>query len=172
MRTLTTAADLVKAQEQDRTYNYIVRQGYYEVASSMICDRHQIILELGPYGGPLVRGCDYMDIVASRAFPIKYHMDARVTPWDIPDKKYDLVVALQFLEHMGGHQREVWKEMRRVAKDALVSLPYMWKTEDFHDGIDEAVIRGWTGEDPDKPGELVFDQSGYARIVLFYGERT
>jgi hypothetical protein len=41
----------------------------------------------------------------------------------VADNAYDLFVALQVFEHLGTSQREAFREVRRVARHAIISLP-------------------------------------------------
>ena len=41
--------------------------------------------------------------------------------------KYDLFVALQVFEHLRDRQREAFREVRRVARHAIISLPIGWR---------------------------------------------
>lgn len=78
--------------------------------------------------------------------------DATKLPYPIIDKYYDCFVALQVFEHLGKFQSEVFKEIMRISKNAILSFPYKWNCPgDIHHGIDEEVIKGWTnGEVPTK----------------------
>lgn len=50
--------------------------------------------------------------------------DARLTPWSmISDKYYDIFVALQVLEHLGPNQLNVFREIKRVSKNAFSRCP-------------------------------------------------
>lgn len=166
---VTTYDRLAELEKKTLGYAFTVRWSYYQAAARHVAPWHNTVLEIGPWKAPLVLNADYMDKVQELTFPVKYHFDARNVPWPIEGGQYDLVVALQFLEHMRGAQARVWKEMRRVARDAIISLPYKWDEDDVHRDIDEAVIFGWTGEEPTQSA-LVTDDSGATRIVLFYGE--
>lgn len=68
---------------------------------------------------------------------IRYLHDATITPCPIEDKAYDLLIALQVWEHLEGKQQDVFKEVMRVSKMAILSFPYKWKTScPIHSGID------------------------------------
>lgn len=101
------------------------------------------VLELGAYQAPIVVNADLMDL-SDKGNP-KYHQDATKVPWEIPDKKYTLFIALQVWEHLGDKQKEVFVEVMRVAKYAILSFPLNWNCPgDCHHGITEEVISEWT----------------------------
>jgi 2-polyprenyl-3-methyl-5-hydroxy-6-metoxy-1,4-benzoquinol methylase len=76
----------------------------------------------------------------------KFIQDATKVPWDIKDKEYDCVVALQVFEHLGTQQSRVFREIQRVSKYSILSFPYLWKTEpdNCHYMIDKNKIAKWT----------------------------
>lgn len=74
--------------------------------------------------------------------------DATKLPYPIVDKYYDCFIALQVFEHLGKFQSEVFKEIKRISKNAILSFPYKWNCPgDIHHGIDEEVIKGWTNDE-------------------------
>ena len=90
-------------------------------------------LELGPYLRTVIIGADVMDLrrqsklVSSGQFVIH---DATSVPWPIADKSYDLFVALQVFEHLGDSQPDAFREVCRIARNAIISLPIDWDMED------------------------------------------
>lgn len=69
------------------------------------------------------------------------------TSWPISDQSYDLVIALQVWEHLGDRQVEAFAELPRIARYAILSLPYKCRrrSNPSHSNIDDAVVRRWTG---------------------------
>ena len=113
------------------------------------------VLEIGPYKAPFVVNSDVIDKKDySDYFPFKINEviihDASIVPYPVEDKKYDLIIASQVLEHLGyrGQQVDVFKEMARISKKAIVSLPYKWfrPLHRGHHMIDERVFDAWQGE--------------------------
>ena len=133
-------------------------------------------LEIGPFRSPLVVGGDIIDITDSNLdyYPFEIGKfikhDCIKTPYPIEDKTYDLVIASQVLEHLGihGEQRDVFKELKRISKKAIISLPYMWfaPTERDHHMIEERMINYWT--DNYKPIFKQITGEGARRIILIY----
>jgi len=113
-------------------------------------------LELGPYKISLMSFSDEIDLYETNFDDSKnnkkLNMDARELPWPFPDKSYDVVVGLQIFEHINPLQKEVFKEIERVADYCILSLPYKWDDPGSpnHSGIDEEVIFNWTNKEPYK----------------------
>jgi len=108
------------------------------------------VLELGPRNFPLVKNSDVMD--KYKHLPkIKYLRDATDIPWPIPNKKYDLFIALEVFEHLGDKQKEAFKQVIRISNAAILSFPYKWHMPgNVHHNIDKKKISDWTlGTKPD-----------------------
>lgn len=136
--------EFLRVREQQR---YLKRRWpYYREAIEMarrVAPRR--VLEIGCRDTPLFRSSDRLDYEESFA-PTVLH-DATVVPWPIADQAYDLVVALQVWEHLGDRQAEAFAELPRVARYAMLSLPYRWRSrhDPSHSGIDDGVVRRWAG---------------------------
>jgi hypothetical protein len=133
-----------RAREQHRYLKG--RWNYYREAIAMaqrLAPRR--VLEIGCRYTPLFPGGDRLDYMAEFR-PTILH-DATVVPWPIADQAYDLVIALQVWEHLGSRQREAFSELPRIARYAILSLPYEWRrrSNPSHSGIDDAVVSRWSG---------------------------
>lgn len=136
----------------DEYYENGTRYYYLEEVIDQIklMDNIKTTLELGPYKSPIVEGGDVLDLTDDylEDYPLKignfYKHNGSVTPYPFEDKKYDLVIACQVLEHLGTNQREVFKELCRISKKAIITLPYKWNTHcDMHHMIDREIIDYW-----------------------------
>ncbi len=122
------------------------RWRYYREAMAMVRRlAPRRVLEVGAAFTPLIPDSDRLDY--QEKFQPKFLHDATVTPWPIPDQSYDLVIALQVWEHLGDRQVEAFNELPRIARYAILSLPYKWrrKSNPSHSNIDDAVVSRWTG---------------------------
>jgi len=117
------------------------------------------ILELGAYKINLTNISDNMDLEYDFIDPDNrnnkmYIQDAINLPWNIENKYYDVFIALQVFEHFENEkQSEVFKEVMRVSKNAILSFPYKWNKPDdlIHHMIDDYTIKRWTnGVTPEK----------------------
>lgn len=139
-----TYSEFRRAREQHRYLKS--RWDYYREAIAMtqrLAPRR--VLEIGCRFTPLFPGSDRLDYMAEFQ-PTILH-DATVVPWPVADRTYDLVIALQVWEHLGNRQREAFSELPRIARYAILSLPYKWRrrSNPSHSGIDDAVVSRWSG---------------------------
>jgi len=97
------------------------------------------ILEAGASGLLLCDDSTVVDISGSGV-----NHDLNIIPWPFGDKAFDAFVALQVWEHLDNHPG-AFREVRRIAKSAILSFPYKWTWGDArHNGIDEKKISEWT----------------------------
>ena len=115
------------------------------------------VLEIGPGYLPLVKNADLLlhpqDDHFGRpcdcAGKIIIH-NMTVKPWPIRDRVYDLVIALQVWEHLDNKQTRAFRELKRIAKRAILSFPYQWDggmekpMHRLHRDIDRELIADWT----------------------------
>lgn len=147
---------------------YNKRWRYFKEAIDLVCNSGLEFsngIELGCYKFSILRDCDIMDKTEYIVGSILH--DANIVPWNIPDKKYDIFIALQVLEHLKD-QKAVFREIQRISNNALISLPYKWPHPEGlkwnrHYGIDEDLIFEWTGRNPDI--STIVDNR---RIINFY----
>ncbi len=158
-----THADFLAAKAADSYY--AGRWGYLELVAKLIegLRLEGKSLELGPHTLPLIVDGETMD-KDWRLSGITYSHDATVLPWPCEDKQFELFVALQVWEHLGDCQAKCFGEVMRVAKRAILSVPYRWKhAEQSHRMITPETIRRWTMGIPPTKYFVVC-----RRIVLYY----
>lgn len=131
-------------------------------------------LELGPHLRPLIVGADVMDVVDRSALQAEGRRvihDATVAPWPFADKSYDLFVALQVFEHLGDRQPEAFREVRRIARNAVVSLPIDWVMADpanCHHRLSNERALSWFA--PVVPTRIVVGNGGHRKRLLYVFE--
>jgi len=84
------------------------------------------VLEMGTMGVSCVKGSDSIDYEERWDFEGKnptYVHDARIIPWPIENKKYDVFIALRVFQHLVPAQSEAIKEALRIAKKVLLVIP-------------------------------------------------
>lgn len=104
------------------------------------------VLELGPGPGArsIVTGADTMGCLEGIDKAVTILHDATMIPWPIATKTYDLFLALQVFEHLADKQREAFAEVRRVARQAILTLPFQCRSERHKIGWTEYAE--WFGE--------------------------
>jgi Methyltransferase domain len=158
---------------------YRPRRVYLSAAAAAareLIDRRQLrtALELGPHLRPLIVGADVMDIVrndALRAEGRRIIHDATAVPWPFDDKAYDLFVALQVFEHLGDRQPEAFREVRRIARHAILSLPIDWVMADpanCHHGLTHERALAWFA--PVVPTRILVGNPGHRKRLLYVFE--
>ena len=131
-------------------------------------------LELGPHLRPLIVGADVMDVVRNDALQAEGRrivQNATTTPWPLDDKAYDLFVALQVFEHLGSRQPEAFREVRRVARNAILSLPIDWVMADptnCHHGLTHEKVLSWFA--PVVPTRVLEGNPGHRKRLLYVFE--
>ena len=114
-----------------------------------------IAKEICPYGAIIEAGASGIPL-NDRSYLFDYPKhDLNVTPYkiyfsddmvdNIPNKSFDLFIALQTWEHLD-KQQDAFREVMRISKAAILSFPYKWgKGHDKrHTGIDDKKISEWT----------------------------
>jgi hypothetical protein len=96
------------------------------------------------------------------------HIIADFYKW-VPDKKYDIVLCLQVLEHLDKPAKFAQK-LFNTGNKIIISLPYKWKKGVciYHkqDPVDEKLIKQWTNRDPLE--SYIVEDNGLKRIICIY----
>jgi hypothetical protein len=158
---------------------YNGRWGYMSAAlaqATTLIRRHGLrtALELGAPVRPILVGADVMDIKARPELdpdvPIMIH-DATQAPWPVGDKSYDLFLALQVFEHLKDRQPDAFREVRRVARHAIISLPIDWEMDDprnCHHQIPNERVLSWFA--PIVPTRVIEGNAGKRRRLIYVFE--
>lgn len=110
------------------------------------------VLEAGPFGAPVINGCDTIDFYSYWYYPKMsptYTHDLRDLPWSIPTKKYDWFIALRVFQHLNPVQEECVLESLRISKNIILVIP-----EKIHNNntsripITKNEIISWIGFQP------------------------
>jgi hypothetical protein len=154
-------------------WTYIAAAG--RIADELIA-KHELrsALELGPHLRPTIVGADAMDRKSQPDLEAEGHViihDATKTPWPVGDKQYDLFVALQVFEHLGDQQATAFREVRRVARNAVISLPIDWVMPDpanCHHGITNEKALSWFA--PVVPTRIEIGNPGRKKRLIYVFE--
>ena len=131
-------------------------------------------LELGPHLRPLVVGADVLERVPKPGMAVEGRLilhDATIAPWPIADRAYDLFVGLQVFEHLRDRQREAFREVRRVARHAVLSLPIDWvmpDPTDMHHQLSHERVLSWFA--PVSPTAVRLGNAGFGKRLIYVFE--
>lgn len=173
-RFLNKETFLEKVQKLNSSYwnkSFNNRWLYMEpVINELISINPNTGIELGTAGISVMSFSDSMDkhenMTDSQNNTQKFIFDSKKTPWAIESKRYDVFVGLQVLEHLSPNQREVFKEIKRISKYAILTLPYKWNckdSNDCHHMIGDEIIAEWTDNEIPYKKQVSFN-----RIMLCY----
>ena len=140
MITPKTKQDYLDQVERDSYFagRWEYFRAVYDIVAGMEPDT---ILEAGTNGYPLFQGSSTVDVVEGRA-----NMTFDLTqPWPLTDGSMDLFIALQVWEHLEGKQLQATREMMRVCRRAILSMPYCWTdpADTTHYMLTDAEFAEW-----------------------------
>jgi len=137
-----------------------LRWDYHEkavkVARSLNLRSASQVLEMGSMGVQIVKWSHTMDYREMWNYPdksVNYWHDARITPWPMHDKQYDLFISLRAFQYLVPFQREAFVEAKRIADHVVIVVPRheAWRTEGLEDssGITPEQFLEWNnGKQP------------------------
>lgn len=145
-----------------------------EAARLIVRDDLRTALEVGAPVKPILTGAHVMDYrfreELDTSVDVTVH-DATNVPWPFEDKQFGLFIALQVFEHLGSAQREAFREVRRVARHAILSLPIDWEManpSDIHHQISEEKVLSWFA--PIEPTRILEGNPGRRRRLVYVFE--
>ena len=158
---------------------YKSRWGYMSVACRIageLIERYdlQSALELGPHLRPVIVGADVMDRSANTELRSEGQViihDATDAPWPIADGQYGLFVGLQVFEHLSTLQNVAFREVCRVARHAIISLPIDWEMDDpknVHHRISHEKALSWF--EPMTPTRIEVGNGGPKKRMIYVFE--
>ena len=121
------------------------RWGYLSKVVNLVKElnlkKYSKVLEMGTMGITCVRNADTMDYEEDNfgqrkettTKKITYVHDARLFPWPVQDKSYDLFIALRVFMHLVPKQKECIREAFRIAKKVIVVVPEIYENKNYPD---------------------------------------
>lgn len=159
----------------DQYYNSRKAMNYYKHVLELL---HALplnsILDVGARRSPVLENLPTVpDRVSLDRMPVPAQHGIRHIVHDFytwtPDKKYDIVLCLQVLEHLD-RPKEFAAKLFQAGHSVLISVPYKWKKGacKYHvqDPVTLAKIRSWTGRDP--TAHVIVTDRGMQRVICFY----
>ena len=165
-----------KVNDEYWNRSYPARWEYIEpVISELKTISPKTAIELGSYKISLMDFSDNMGLDQNffdqdNINNENYIFDARKTPWPIEDKKYDVFIALQVLEHLNPNQSQVFDEIKRISKSCILTLPYLWNSpkDITHHNVTDEVINGWTNQHVPYKRTIIGSNKNRLRVMLCY----
>jgi hypothetical protein len=152
-------------------HGYKDRWKYYsravEIAKTLDINNPSDVLEMGTMGVSIVPNCLSIDYDEKWHFKGKkptYLHDARVIPWPVPTKKFELFVALRVFHHLAPNQKECFLEAKRIAENVLIVVPNEYLNGN---AITLDQLTDWNDGEPPAIVENVFDRSTFLYLWKF-----
>ena len=166
-----------RSQEEkaEEYYNKRKEMNYYKAILDIVKSmRYNNILDVGARRSPVLEALPAgkervsLDRIAVHAQPGIRHIVADFLKW-MPDKKYDIVLCLQVLEHLDDPATFV-KRLFQAGETVILSVPYRWKKGKckYHvqDPVTLAKVVEWVGK---KPAEYeIVEDNGMKRLICVY----
>jgi len=159
----------------DAYYNERKDYHYYKKVQSILNSvQFNSIIDVGSRKSPIMQNLDsniykvMLDLIPIPPQPGMNMITADFYEWE-PDRKYDVALCLQVLEHLD-KPKEFAQKLFQVAPIVIISVPYKWAKGacKYHvqDPINEEKILSWTGRQPDEK-HIVTDRKK-RRIICLY----
>jgi len=161
----------------DKYYNERKDSNYYKKVIEIINSFSEIssVIDIGARRSPVLEDIDKsiykcsLDIQPIKEYSKEINMiTVDFLKWD-PDRKYDIALCLQVLEHLDNPKKFAQK-LFSVGKIVIISVPYKWPKNfcKYHvqDPVDETLIKEWVERDPNM-SYIITDKS-VKRIICVY----
>jgi hypothetical protein len=149
---------------------------YYKKVLDIIQEHSdkQSIIDVGSANTEILKNLPFADKVCLDYNKLPENEGIRTIKCDFykwtPDKKYDIVICLQVLEHLDNPDIFAKKLFDLSNKVVIISVPYKWKKgfciHHVQDPVSEEKIYSWTQKDYDE-SYIIEDQS-VKRIICVY----
>jgi trans-aconitate methyltransferase len=160
----------------DAYYESRKSMNYYRMVLALIQSlNYRTVVDVGSRRSPVLEQLPAskervtLDRLAVRSPPGIRHIVADFTTW-VPDKRYDLVLCLQVLEHLD-EPAAFLQKLFATGEDVIVSVPYRWKKGacKYHlqDPVTLSKVVGWAGGR--KPGGYwIVEDNGLKRLICLF----
>jgi hypothetical protein len=156
--------------ETRKTFNY-----YKKINDILGTIKFNTIIDIGSRKSPILEKISpEIEKTALDVIPIQNGSDhIRQLTTDFytwtPDKRYDVVICLQVLEHLD-NPKLFTQKLFETGKKVIISVPYKWKKGfcKYHvqDPVDEKKIFSWTQKQP--TSSYIIEDRGVERLICCY----
>lgn len=154
---------------------------YYQVVRILATGLAQgagSVLDVGSHGSPYLEWFEGVPVRTSLDLVEPYRAEGVTSivsdylAWD-PDRRYDLVLCLQVLEHVPD-ARAFARKLLASGRIVIVSVPYRWRPGKSKNHVQDPVtmrkVAGWFGRRPNFAHLVVEPAKGTERLVCVFEE--
>jgi hypothetical protein len=156
---------------QDLLYYQVVR-----ILATSLAKDAGAVLDVGSHGSPYLEWFTDIPVRTSLDMVEPYRADGITSvvsdflAWE-PDRRYDLVLCLQVLEHVPD-ATSFARKLLAAGDIVVISVPYRWRKGASKNHVQDPVtigkIVGWFGRRPDYAHLVVEPVSGKERLVCVF----
>lgn len=160
-------------RRQDFLYYQVVR-----ILATKLAEGSDSILDVGSHGSPYLEWFADVPNRTSLDLVEPYRADGITSvvsdflAWE-PDRRYDLVLCLQVLEHVRD-AKSFARKLLRTGRIVLVSVPYRWPAGVSKNHVQDPVtiekLVDWFGRMPDHTHLVVEPSTAKERLVCVFDE--
>lgn len=156
---------------------------YYQVVRILalgLAEGAESVLDVGSHGSPYLDWFEDVPVRTSLDLEEPYRGEGVTSvvgdflAWQ-PDRRYDLVLCLQVLEHVTD-ARSFARKLLESGRVVVISVPYRWRPGKSKNHVQDPVtmkkIVGWFGRRPNHAHLVVEPAMGTERIVCVFEEHT
>ena len=166
-----TDANAYWGGRQDYLYYQVIR-----ILVRSISNGSESIIDVGSAGCHYLEWFDHVphrtsvDLTRPYVAPGINSFTGDFLKWE-PDRKYDVAICLQVLEHIPPIEDFV-KKLVSVGKTVVISVPYKWEAgrtpSHVNDPVDEEKLRRWFGREPNFSTIVTELVSPVQRLICVY----
>jgi hypothetical protein len=160
-------------RRQDFLYYQVVR-----ILATKLAEGSDSILDVGSHGSPYLEWFADVPNRTSLDLVEPYRADGITSvvsdflAWE-PDRRYDLVLCLQVLEHVR-EAKSFARKLLRTGRIVLISVPYRWPAGVSKNHVQDPVtiekLVDWFGRKPDHTHLVVEPSTSKERLVCVFDE--
>lgn len=138
------------------------------------------VLDVGSHGSPYLDWFEDVPVRTSLDLVEPYRAEGITSivsdylVWQ-PDRRYDMVLCLQVLEHVPD-ARSFARKLLASGRIVIISVPYRWPAGQSRNHVQDPVtmkkIVGWFGRAPNHAQLVVEPSNGKERLVCVFEEHT
>jgi hypothetical protein len=155
---------------------------YYQVARILatgLATDADSVLDVGSHGAPYLEWFEdvphrtSLDLVEPYRAPGIESITSDFLTW-VPDRRYDLVMCFQVLEHVPD-ARSFARKLLATGRIIVISVPYRWRAGASRNHVQDPVtmrkLVGWFGRRPDFTQLVREPKQGTERLVCVFDEQ-